>query len=87
MLSLKALVSTAGGAKHKGLMPISIVVNGKEVKQGEVSQANADMLHVFDVKEHPRSSVNEVTLKIKGEQPRCIRSSVGTSSRGGEKRR
>jgi hypothetical protein len=36
-LSLKALVSAAGGAKHKDLTPFSIVVNGEEVKQGEVT--------------------------------------------------
>jgi hypothetical protein len=38
MLSLTALVWAAGGAKHKGLTPFSIVVNGKEVKQGEVTE-------------------------------------------------
>jgi hypothetical protein len=42
---------------------------------------------MFDVKEHLRPSVNEVTLKVKGEQTCCIKSSAGTSSRGGEKRR
>ena len=68
-------------------MLISIVVNGKEVKQGEVTEENADMLHMFEFKEHLRPSVNEVTLKVKGEQTCCNRSSAGTSSRGGEKRR
>ena len=57
----------AGGAKHKGLRPLTILVHGKEVKQGEVTAANADMLHMFDVKEHLRPLVNEVSLKAKGE--------------------
>jgi hypothetical protein len=67
ILSLKAQVWAAGGAKHKDLTPFPILVNGKEVTQGEVTEANADMLQLFDVKEHLRPGVNEVTLKVKGE--------------------
>jgi hypothetical protein len=67
ILSLKALVSAAGGATHKGLTPFTILVNGKEVKQGEITEENADMLQMFDLKEHLRPSVNEVTLKVKSE--------------------
>jgi hypothetical protein len=59
ILSLQALVSAAGGAKHKGLTPFTIVVKGKEVKQGEVTEENADMLPMFDSKEHLRPSVKD----------------------------
>ena len=54
VLSLKALVSGAGGGKHKGLTPFTILVNGKEVKQGEVTQASTGMLQMLDFKEHMR---------------------------------
>jgi hypothetical protein len=54
ILSLEALFSATGGAKHKGLAPITILVNGKEVMQGEVTQENADPLHMFDFKKHLR---------------------------------
>ena len=48
VLSLEGLVWAAGGAKHKGLRPLTILVHGKEVKQGEVSEENADRLPRFD---------------------------------------
>jgi hypothetical protein len=67
ILSLQALVWAAGGATHKGLTPFTILVKGKEVKQGEVTEANAAMLQRFDCNEHLRPVVNEVTLKVKGE--------------------
>ena len=62
ILSLKAQVSAAGGAKHKALTPFTILVKGKEVKQGEVTEENADMLQMVDFKEHLRPGVNEQLL-------------------------
>jgi hypothetical protein len=67
ILSLKALVAASGGSKHKGVTPFTILVNDKEVKQGEVTEENADVLQQFDLKEHLRPGANEVTLKVKGE--------------------
>jgi hypothetical protein len=67
ILSLKALVAAAGGAKHKGVTPFTILVGGKEVQHGEVTEENADLLQMLDLKEHLRPGANEVTLKVKGE--------------------
>jgi hypothetical protein len=58
ILSFKALVWAAGGAKHKGLTPFTILVKGKEVKQGEVTDENADRLQRFDFTEYLRPGVN-----------------------------
>lgn len=67
IFSLKALVAAADGAKHKGVTPFAILVGGKAVKQGEVTEENADVMQMFDLKEHLRPGVNEVTVKVKGE--------------------
>ncbi|HEY7315221.1 MAG TPA: hypothetical protein VH643_38165, partial [Gemmataceae bacterium] len=67
ILSLKALVAASGGTKHKGVTAFTVLVNGKEAKQGEVTEENADVLQQFDLKEHLRAGANEVTLKVKGE--------------------
>ena len=71
VLSLKGLVSAAGGAKHKGLTPLTILVNGKEVKQGEVIEENADRLPRFDFKEHlrPRASPRRCRFHVCGPRP------------------
>jgi hypothetical protein len=42
---------------HKDLTPFSIVVNGEEVKQGEVSQANADLLQLSGLPAAPQSAL------------------------------
>src|SRR5215472_9024443 len=67
ILSLKALVAASGGTKHKGVTPFTVLVNGKEAKQGEVTEENADVLQLFDLKEHLRPGANAVTLQVKGE--------------------
>jgi hypothetical protein len=71
ILWLKALVWAAGGAKHKSLTPFTIVVNGKEVKQGEVTEENADLLQLFDVKEYlrPRASPRGCRFHVYGPRP------------------
>ena len=71
ILSLKALVSAAGGATHKGLTPFTILVKGKEVKQGEVTEENADRLPRFDFKEHlrPRASPRSCRFHVCGPRP------------------
>jgi len=67
ILSLKALVAASGGTKHKGVTPFAVLVNGKEVKEGKVTEENADVMQLFDLKEHLRGGANEVTLQVKGE--------------------
>jgi hypothetical protein len=67
ILSLKALVAASGGAKHQGVTPFTVLVNGKEVKRGEVTEENADLLQQFDLTEQLRPGANAVTLKVKGE--------------------
>jgi hypothetical protein len=57
------LVSAAGGAKHKGLTPFTILVNGKEVKQDEVIEENTDLLHLFDFKEHLRPGIRPTNCR------------------------
>jgi len=67
ILSLKALVAASGGAKHQGVTPFTVLVNGKEVKRGEVTEENADLVQQFDLTEQLRPGANAVTLKVKGE--------------------
>jgi hypothetical protein len=68
ILSLKALVAASGGSKHQGVTPFTVLVHGKEAKQGEVTEENADVLQLFDLTEHLRPGANEVTLRVKGER-------------------
>src|SRR6266851_5392858 len=67
ILALKALVAGSEGAKQEGTAKFTISVNGKEVKTGEVTPKNADVLQQFDLKEFLQSGKNEVTLEVKGE--------------------
>jgi hypothetical protein len=67
ILALKALVAGAGGTPHKGTVEFTIKVNGKEAKTGKVTEENADVLQLFDLKEHLQTGVNTVALEMKGE--------------------
>jgi hypothetical protein len=67
ILSLKALVAGASGAKQKGNAHFTVQVNGKEVTKGEVTEQNADVLQLFDVKEFTKVGRNEVTITVDGE--------------------
>jgi uncharacterized protein YfaS (alpha-2-macroglobulin family) len=67
VLALKALAASAGGTTHKGTTPFAISVNGKEVAKSEVTEKNADVLQLFDLREHLKVGANEVTLSVKGE--------------------
>jgi hypothetical protein len=75
--SLKAAASAAGGVKHKGVPPLTILVKGKEVKQGEVTEENADRLQRFAFNEYLRPGVNEVTSGNWIQRDKCWRSSSG----------
>jgi hypothetical protein len=60
-------VAAAGGVAHKGTAPFTIKVNGKEVARGEVTEKNADVLQLFDLRQHLRAGRNEVAIAVKGE--------------------
>ncbi|HEV3257516.1 MAG TPA: hypothetical protein VG013_11590, partial [Gemmataceae bacterium] len=66
ILSLKALVAGAGGAKQEGKAAFTILVNGKEADRGEVTDENADVMQVFDLKKLTRSGGNEVEIRVDG---------------------
>jgi uncharacterized protein YfaS (alpha-2-macroglobulin family) len=67
ILSLKALVAGLGGARVKGRVPFTVLVNGKEAARGTVSEANADVMQVFDLKAFTKPGANEVTIRTEGE--------------------
>jgi hypothetical protein len=57
--SLQSRVGAAGGAQHKALTPLTILVKSTEVKQGEVTQENAERLPKFDCTEPLRPGVSD----------------------------
>jgi hypothetical protein len=67
ILSLKALVAAAGGARQKGEATFTLTVNGKKAAAGKVTEENADVLQYFDLKEHLRPGANEVAIRVEGE--------------------
>jgi hypothetical protein len=67
ILALKALVAGAGGTPHKGTVGFAITVNGKEAGKGEVTEKNADVLQLFDLRSHLQAGRNEVAIEVKGE--------------------
>jgi hypothetical protein len=67
ILALKALVAGAGGPAHKGTTPFTVKVNGKEAARGEVTEKNADVLQLFDLKGHVQVGRNEVAIEARGE--------------------
>jgi hypothetical protein len=67
ILALKAMVAGLGGTPQKGKAEFAVLVNGKEVAKGEVTEENADVLQLFDLKEHTKVGKNEVEIKVKGD--------------------
>jgi hypothetical protein len=67
ILSLKALVAASGGVTQKERARFTIAVNGREAREGEVTEENADVLQLVDLTEHLRPGRNEVTLKVTGQ--------------------
>ena len=67
ILSLKALVAGLGGAKQKGKAEFVVTVNGKEAGKGEVTEDNADVMQLFDLREFTKVGANEVEIEVKGE--------------------
>jgi uncharacterized protein YfaS (alpha-2-macroglobulin family) len=67
ILSLKALVAGLGGTKQEGKAEFVITVNGKEAAKGEVTEENADVMRLFDLKEFTKVGDNEVEIAVKGD--------------------
>jgi hypothetical protein len=67
ILALKALVAGLGGTPHKGKVDFVIRVNGKEAGQGSITEENADVMQLFDLKEQTKVGANEVEIDVKGE--------------------
>ena len=56
ILSLKALVAGVGRRQAARARPtFTITVNGKEAAKGEVTEENADVMQLFDLKEHTQA--------------------------------
>jgi hypothetical protein len=69
ILSLKALLAGLGGARPKGKVDFTILVNGKAAARGAVTEENCDVLQAFDLKAHTRAGKNEVQIKVSGDTP------------------
>ncbi len=67
ILALKALVASTGSNKQKDTVDFTIKVNGDKAATGQVTEKNADVLQLFDLKEHLKPGANSVTLEVKGE--------------------
>jgi hypothetical protein len=67
ILALKALVAGLGGAKQNGKAEFVVTVNGKEAARGEVTEDNADVMRIFDLKDLTKVGANDVEIEVKGE--------------------
>jgi hypothetical protein len=67
ILALKALVAGLGGAKQQGKATFQIVVNGKKAAEGEVTEENADVMQVFDLKTNTQIGRNDLEIQVSGE--------------------
>jgi hypothetical protein len=67
ILSLKALVAGLGGAKQQGKATFQILVNGKKAAEGEVTEENADVMQVFDLKANTQTGRNDLEIQVSGE--------------------
>lgn len=67
ILALKALVAGLGGTPHKGKVDFVIRVNGQEAGKGSITEENADVMQLFDLKEQTKVGANEVEIDVKGE--------------------
>jgi hypothetical protein len=67
ILALKALVAGQGGARTKDRVDFVVRVNGRDVGTGAVTEDNADVLQLFDLKDRTQLGANEVEIDVKGE--------------------
>jgi hypothetical protein len=66
ILSLKALVAGLGGPKQEGKATFQVLVNGKEAGKGEITEANADVMQLFDLKNVTKTGANQVEIVVDG---------------------
>jgi len=66
ILALKAMVAGLGGSKQEGKATFKVLVNGKEAAKGEVTEANADVMQVFDLKDVTQTGANNVEIVVDG---------------------
>jgi alkylhydroperoxidase/carboxymuconolactone decarboxylase family protein YurZ len=67
ILALKALVAGAGGTPQKETAKFAILVNGKKVHEGEVTEKNSDVMQLFDLTKHlKKGGTTEVAIDVKG---------------------
>lgn len=66
ILSLKALVAALGNTGKGKAGSFTILVNGKEAAKGEVTEFNADVMQVFDLKQHTKVGRNDVSIRTEG---------------------
>jgi hypothetical protein len=66
ILALKALVAGMSGNKQEGKATFTVKVNGKEAAQGEVTEQNADVLQLFDLKDVTATGANDVEIAVNG---------------------
>jgi hypothetical protein len=67
ILSLKALLAGLGGTQQQGKVGFTVLVNGKAAAKGEVTEQNADVMQVFDLKAFTAAGKNEVQIETTGE--------------------
>jgi len=66
ILSLKALIAGLGSPAPAGKVTFTVLVNGKEAAQGEVTPFTADVLQLFDLQQHTQPGKNEVAIRVQG---------------------
>jgi hypothetical protein len=67
ILSLKALLAGMAGSDVKGVIPFTILVDGKEAFKGTVNEENSDIMQTFDLKDFTKKGKNQVEIRVQGE--------------------
>src|SRR5262245_50165742 len=67
ILSLKALVAGMGGTPQRDRVNFKVLVNGKEAAKGEITEDNADVMQMFDLKAQTQVGHNDVEIVVNGE--------------------
>ncbi|MFO0877150.1 MAG: alpha-2-macroglobulin family protein [Gemmataceae bacterium] len=67
ILALKALLAGIEGTPQKGETPFTLLVNGKQVATGAITEKNSDVLQMFDLTRHLGRGTTEVAIEVKGE--------------------
>ena len=66
ILALKALIAGLSSPPQEEKATFTVLINGKEAAQGEVTPLNADVLQLFDLEKHTLTGKNEVALRVQG---------------------